>query len=131
MGLNTFRNLVAVSLFAAVAFTGQAFAQADEAEALRSQGLAGEQADGFLGVPTGVSPPADARARIDQINIRRRAYYTDLAAKRAASVAEVGVATACTLFRSKVDVGDWYRDETNTWQKRAAGQEVKLPGACG
>ncbi len=131
MGLHAFRRMLMVGVIAAAAFTGPANAQQDEAETLRSQRLAGEQADGFLGVPPGVALPADARARIDQINIRRRAYYTDLSAKRGASVSEVGGATACMLFRTKVDAGDWYRDEGGAWRQRAAGEEVKLPSFCG
>lgn len=131
MGLQAFRRTLAVSVFAAAAFTGSAFAQVDEAEGLRSQRLAGEQSDGFLGVPPGVTVPAEARARIDQINIRRRAYYTDLSAKRGASVSEVGGATACMLFRTKIDAGEWYRDEGGTWRQRAAGEDVKLPSFCG
>lgn len=131
MGPNAFHRMLLAGMIAAAAMTSPAFAQADEAEALRAQHLAGEQSDGFLGVPNGVTPPAEARARIDQINIRRRAYYTDLAAKRAASVSEVGGATACMLFRTKVDVGDWYREESGAWRQRAAGEAVKLPSFCG
>ena len=101
----------------------------DDAEALRSSGEAGEQADGYLGAPAPAS--AAVQSRIDAINIKRRAYYTDLAAKRGATVSEVAATTACELLKSRVQPGYWYRDAAKGWKKRAAGAEVELPAYCG
>jgi len=116
--------------FAAVlALTGAALAQADDAEALRASGQAGEQADGYLGAPAGAG--ADVQSRIDAINIKRRAYYTDLAGKRGATVSEVAATTACELLKSRVQPGYWYRDANKAWKKRAPGAEIELPPYCG
>ena len=37
---------------------------------------------------------------VEQINIRRRAVYTDLAAKKGVSVTEIAGATACQILDS-------------------------------
>ena len=79
------RLILAAALGAAlfVGGTGVAYAlQADASASLRSSGQAGEQADGYLGLVG--SAPAAVRAQVDSVNIKRRAYYTDLAAKRGA-----------------------------------------------
>jgi uncharacterized protein YdbL (DUF1318 family) len=114
---------------AAVTIGAGALAQADDAEALRASGQAGEQADGYLGAPAGAS--AAVQSRIDAINIKRRDYYTDLATKRGATVSEVAATTACELLKSRVQPGYWYRDAAKAWKKRAPGTDVELPPYCG
>ncbi len=69
----------------AVLGTTTAFAMLQDASAqLRASGQVGEQADGYLGLVG--SAPAAVRAQVDSVNIKRRAYYTDLAAKRGAKI---------------------------------------------
>ena len=100
------RLILAAALGAALFLggTGVALAlQADASAQLRASGQAGEQADGYLGLVGSAS--ADIRAQVDAVNIKRRAYYTDLAAKRGAKIEEVAATTACELFRTKVGVG--------------------------
>ena len=122
----SFRLLLAASVLAAVPAWSQA---ADPiVEAARGRGEVGEQADGYLGLRSG---GGDLKARVDQINIKRRAIYTDLAAKRGVTVADVGAATACELFASRVGPGEYYRDEGGTWQQRQGSAPVKLPAYCG
>lgn len=127
-----FSRFAAAALLAAAltTFPATSLAQADAAAALRASGMAGEQADGYLGVPPGASVDAATRARIDQINIRRRAYYTELAAKRGVTVNDVGAATACELFQTKVDQGQWYRSEAGQWIRRGA-EPIAMPSYCG
>ena len=119
-----------IGLAAAVGGTSVAYAmfQADASAALRSSGQAGEQADGYLGIVG--SPSAALRAQVDAVNIKRRAYYTDLAAKRGAKIEEVAATTACELFRTKVAPGQYYRGTDGAWQKRGDGP-VPLPSYCG
>jgi uncharacterized protein len=72
--------MIAAGLGLAIVASGTAYAyaaQGDAAAELRASGLVGEQADGYLGLVG--SGSADVRARVDAINIQRRAYYTDLA----------------------------------------------------
>ena len=125
------RTKLKSALIASVALmlSSPALAQADAAvEAARSRGEVGEQADGYLGLRSG---GGDLKSRVDQINIKRRAIYTDLAAKRGVSVADVGAATACELFGSRVAPGEFYKDESGAWQQRQGSAPVKLPSYCG
>ena len=119
---------VAVVAIAGGASAAYAMLQADAAAELRASGQAGEQADGYLGIVG--SPSAGLRAQVDSVNIKRRAYYTDLAAKRGAKIEEVAATTACELFRTKVAPGQYYRGTDGAWQKRGAGP-VPLPSYCG
>jgi uncharacterized protein YdbL (DUF1318 family) len=119
---------VAAALLVGGAGTAYAMFQADAAASLRASGQAGEQADGYLGIVGSV--PASVRAQVDSINIQRRAYYTDLAARRGAKIEEVAATTGCELLRSKVAVGQFYRGADGAWQKRETGP-VPLPAYCG
>ena len=117
--------VVAVAGGASVA---HAMFQADASAQLRASGQAGEQADGYLGIVG--SPSGALRAQVDSVNIKRRAYYTDLAAKRGAKIEEVAATTACELFRTKVAVGQYYRGTDGVWRKREA-EPIPLPAYCG
>lgn len=120
----------AVGAFAIVGGTGVAYAmmQADNSAELRATGKVGEQADGYLGIVG--SADTALRAQVDAINIKRRAYYTDLAAKRNAKIEEVAAATACQLLTSKVQPGQYYRLADGVWRKRDAGEAIPLPTYC-
>jgi uncharacterized protein YdbL (DUF1318 family) len=118
------RTGLAAFLFAA-ALASPALAQDDLAGSLRASGQAGEQTDGYMGV---VSGGADVKARVDQVNIQRKAFYTDLAGKRGVSVQDVAESTACTLLSTKVQSGQFYKDESGAWQKSSGG--VALPARC-
>ena len=121
---------VAAAALLTFAVAAPALAQAADpvVEAARAAGEVGEQADGYLGLRSGGS--ADLKARVDQINIKRRAFYTDLAGKRGVKVNEVGGATACELFDSRIAPGEWYRDEAGAWQQRQGSAPVKKPSYC-
>ena len=114
---------------AAVLGTTTAYAMMQDASAqLRASGQVGEQADGYLGLVG--SAPAALRAQVDAVNIKRRAYYTDLAAKRGAKIEEVAATTACELFRTKVAPGQYYRLPDGVWRQRDSAP-IPLPSYCG
>ncbi|HYD38198.1 MAG TPA: YdbL family protein [Allosphingosinicella sp.] len=114
---------------AAVLGTTTAYAMMQDASAqLRASGQVGEQADGYLGLVG--SAGADVRAQVDAVNIKRRAYYTDLAAKRGAKIEEVAATTACELFRTKVAPGQYYRLPDGVWRQRDSAP-IPLPSYCG
>lgn len=103
---------------------------ADAAAAqLRATGLVGEQADGYLGLVGSAS--ADVRSQVDSINIQRRAYYTDLASRRSATIEEVAAATACTLFATRVGPNQYYRLPDGVWRRRNGSEPVPRPDHCG
>jgi hypothetical protein len=114
---------------ALAAGTGYALMLQDASASLRATGKVGEQADGYLGLVG--SADADTRSKVDAINIRRRAFYTDLAAKRGAKIEEVGATTACEIFSTKVQAGQYYRLSDGVWRQRDAGAPVQRPAYCG
>jgi uncharacterized protein len=121
--------VLAAGLAASMLAAGTAYAlQADASAKLRATGQVGEQADGYLGVVGGGSP--DLRAQVDAINIKRRAYYTDLASRRGAKIEEVAATTACELFRTKVAPGQFFRGTDGGWRQRDQAP-VPLPSYCG
>lgn len=119
-----FRRLVVVALFV---IATPALAQDAVITAAQAAGTVGEQSDGYLGLHG--APSVDVRARVEQINIKRRAVYTDLAAKKGVSVTEVAGATACQILDS-IGAGAWYRDAGGAWRQRGSGPVIK-PGFCG
>jgi hypothetical protein len=100
----------------------------DNSAALRATGKVGEQADGYLGVVG--SADASLRAQVDAINIQRRAYYSNIAAKRGAKIEEVAAATACEIFASRIQPGQYYRLGDGVWRQRD-GNPVPRPSYCG
>ena len=95
--------------------------------AAKSAGQVGERYDGFLGYAT--APGAALRAQVESINIRRRALYTDLAAKRGASRVEVGITAGCETLAT-VGIGQAYLLGDNVWRRRGAGQALPIPDYC-
>ncbi len=130
------RNIAIASALAAlaavVAFSMPAAAQDAALNQARSQGLIGEQADGYLGFAPGASISADLRGRVEQNNIQRRALYTRRAAERGVSVNEMAAAVACQVFeRPQIAVGERYRNEGGQWRQRTASAAVEVPSFCG
>lgn len=110
--------------------TTAAFAMLQDASAqLRASGQVGEQADGYLGIVAGAS--GDLNSQVDAINIKRRAFYTDLAAKRGVKIEEVAATTACEIFATKVQPGQYYRLPDGVWRKRDGDTPIPRPGYCG
>ena len=122
----------AIGVAAVTAGTSVAYAmmvQSDNSPQLRASGQVGEQADGYLGIVG--SPSASLRAQVDAVNIKRRAYYTDLAGRRGVKIEEVAASTACELFRSKVSPGQYYRLPDGVWRQRNGNEPVPMPAHCG
>lgn len=118
-----------IGLAAVVGGTTVAYAFIQDASAaLRATGKVGEQADGYLGVVG--SADGSLRAQVDAINIKRRAYYTEIAAKRGAKIEEVAAATACEIFASRVGEGQYYRLSDGVWRQRDSNP-VPRPAYCG
>ena len=118
--------LVGIAL---VAGTSAYAMQADAAGQLRASGLVGEQSDGYLGLVG--SAPAAIRAQMEQVNIQRRAAYTQLAANRGATIEEVAAATACQLFAGRIGPGQYYRLPDGVWRQRNGNEPVPRPSHCG
>jgi uncharacterized protein YdbL (DUF1318 family) len=127
------RTLLGLALIAGVAVLAvgaagsPAHAQNAAVASAITNGTVGEQSDGYLGINGGVS--ADVRAAVEAINIKRRAAYTDLAAKRGVTVADMAAATGCQTLATRVKQGQAYRIGAGPWQVKGAGA-INLPAYC-
>jgi uncharacterized protein YdbL (DUF1318 family) len=104
-----------------------AYAQDAVISAAKAAGTVGEQADGYLGAKGSVS--SDVRSAVDALNIKRRAAYTDLAAKRGVTVQDMAAVTGCQTLASRVSTGQIYRIGAGEWQTKGGGP-IALPDYC-
>lgn len=108
----------ALLIGAAVAGSG-AVAQRDPAyQQARSEGLIGEKTDGYLGF---VTPPSPAiRALVEDLNIKRKAKYTEEALAEGATVEEMAFRTGCRLIKERTVPGEKYQAPDGSWKTRDA-----------
>jgi uncharacterized protein YdbL (DUF1318 family) len=119
----------ACAALALVAVAGPAAAIEDPIlNAAINENKIGETADGYLATVDGATVAADARARMDQLNLRRRATYTDRAQQNSVSVEEYARSFACTLLPKNTPVGASYRDQGGSWRRNTGS--VALPTYC-
>jgi len=114
----------AVAAVTAVPLAGQS---AGAIVSARSTGLIGERYDGYLGYVA--APPGGLRAQVEAVNIRRRALYSNLAARRGVSPRDVGVTAGCRMLAT-VAVGEYYLLADTGGRRRRAGQPVPVPDYC-
>jgi uncharacterized protein YdbL (DUF1318 family) len=114
--------LVAAVLLGATVTTA-AYAQRDPAyQSARSGGLVGEKPDGYLGF---VTPPSAAiKALVDDINIKRKAVYTEAALANGSTVEEFAFRNGCRLIKEKTVAGEKYMAPDRTWKIRDANPPV-------
>lgn len=95
-----------------------AYAQRDPAyAAARASGDIGEKMDGYLGF---VGTPAPAlRALVEDLNIKRRANYTERARAQNATVEEYALTQGCILIARTVP-GEKYQTPGGGWATRTA-----------
>jgi uncharacterized protein YdbL (DUF1318 family) len=126
------RNIIKSAAFGAivaalVGISAPASAQDAVISAAKASGTVGEQADGYLGIKGSVG--ADVRSAVDALNIKRRAAYTELAAKRGVTVADMAAVTGCQTLAGRVSSGQIYRIGAGEWQTKGAGP-IALPDYC-
>jgi uncharacterized protein YdbL (DUF1318 family) len=123
--LGGFAALALVSggtLLATSAGNNVAYAQTASAkstvDAAKTRGEIGEQIDGYLGIVEGASPSSTVVDAFREINIARKALYTDIASKDTS----VGVADVAGLTGEKLvnnlPRGQWYRDSFKKWKQK-------------
>ena len=111
----TTRRFVAILLSGLLlAFVAVPTATASPAQ-LKAAGEAGEQSDGYLGVPPGA--PASARATVDGINAKRRKHYESIAKQNGVSVAEVAGLAGKKLI-ADAPSGQYVRGASGSWRKK-------------
>ena len=119
------KRLLIGAALALLAGPGQA---QDAVISARASGIIGERYDGYLGVVATLTP--SLRSQVAAINIKRRALFSDLAARRGVSAQDVGVAAACALL-GRVAIGEAYQLADGQWRRRASGESAPRPAYCG
>ena len=117
--------MIATAAVALAGVSGVAFAQRDPAyAAAREAKQVGEQPDGYLGV---VSGGAAIQALVRDINIKRKAAYTQSAQASGATVEQFAFTTGCNLV-ARVPVGEMYKTPSGQWKENTGTPE--LDGRC-
>jgi len=108
------------ALLALVAGAGLAQAEARDPaySAARAAGQVGEKMDGYLGIVGGGSPAL--RAMVDDLNIKRRAVYSQKAQAQHATVEEYAFTSGCLLI-GQTSPGEKYQAPDGSWQTRGGG----------
>lgn len=111
----------------ALGVSGAALAQRDPAyAAARAAGQVGEKTDGYLGYP---SPPSPAlRSMVEDLNIKRRAVYSEKAQAAGATMEEYAFTSGCRLI-SQTAPGERYEGSTGNWLTRSSAPPQR-DGRC-
>lgn len=100
-----------------------AFAQRDPAyAAARSSGQVGEKMDGYLGI-VGAETPA-LRRIVNDINIKRRALYSQKAQAANATLEEYALAAGCQAILA-TEPGEKYQAPDGSWQTRTSAAPMR------
>ncbi|MEL6244412.1 MAG: YdbL family protein [Pseudomonadota bacterium] len=112
-----FRLLVIAAILAIAGLIAAPNAHAGDPQidAAKAQGVVGERIDGYLGVIG--SADASVRRKVDEINNRRRAVYSDLAEQTGTTVAQVARVTGEKQIAGAVR-GEMIMDESGSWKKK-------------
>jgi uncharacterized protein len=119
-------EMLAAALLLGATVTTAAYAQRDPAyQSARTGGLVGEMPNGYLGF---VTPPSPAiKALVEDINIKRKAVYTQQAQANGSTVEEAAIINGCNLIKDKTVAGEKYMAPDKTWKTRDASAPVLDP----
>ena len=116
------RQLVMAAALALTAGAGVAVAQAGDWKAARAAGEVGEQPDGYLGI-VGAPTPA-LRALVNDVNIQRKAVYTQQSAASGATIEAFALAAGCNLIKN-TPADSKYMAPDGRWLTRGADAPVR------
>lgn len=94
--------------------------------AARANGQVGEKVDGYLGVVG--SQSSDIEALVADINIKRRANYTEQAQATNVTLQEYGFAQGCALI-ARTAPGEKYQAPDGSWQTSTGSGQIR-DGRC-
>ena len=115
-------TIVAATL-ASISLAAPASAQRDPAyAAARAAGTVGERIDGYLGM-VGTGSPA-LQAVVNDINIKRRALYSQKAQAANATLDEYALTAGCQAILA-TKPGEKYQAPDGSWQTRGPGAPLR------
>ncbi|MGY6636322.1 MAG: YdbL family protein [Erythrobacter sp.] len=109
----------------AVLLSAPALAQRDPAYAeARASGKIGEQADGYLGIVG--TPTTELKKLVDDINIKRRALYSQKAQEYNVTIEAYALTSGCqAIYRTQP--GEMYRTPEGKWKPRTSDAPERDP----
>ena len=100
-----------------------AYAQRDPAyAAARASGEVGEKMDGYLGIVGAETP--ELRRLVNDINIKRRAVYSQRAQATNATIEEYALTAGCQAILATTP-GEKYQAPDGTWQTRTSAPPMR------
>ena len=106
-------------------FVAPTYAQRDPAyAAARAAGQVGEKMDGYLGVVGSETP--ELKRIVNDINIKRRAVYSERAQANNATLEEYALTAGCQAILA-TKPGEKYQAPDGSWQTRGAGAPMRDP----
>lgn len=116
--MKTTTHFLATTL-AIAGLAAPALAQRDPAyAAARAAGKVGEKIDGYLGIVG--SADAALQAIVNDINIKRRAVYSEKAKAANATIDEYALTAGCQAIMATAP-GEKYQAPDGSWQTRGSG----------
>lgn len=86
--------------------------------------IVGEQANGYLGfVRAQTSAQVELQRLVNEVNVRRRTVYTDVAARTNETIDRVALLQALRQI-TKAANGDYFKDTSGTWCAKSANSRV-------
>lgn len=90
----------------------------------RAAGKIGEQGDGYLGIV--VAPTTELKKLVDDINIKRRAVYSEKAKANSVTLEAYALTSGCQAVL-RTQPGEKYRAPDGTWKTRTADAPERDP----
>jgi uncharacterized protein len=121
------KSVLAATAFATAlgGFAPPAFAQRDPAyAAARAAGQVGEKMDGYLGIVVAETP--ELRRIVNDINIKRRAVYSERAQANNATLEEYALTAGCQAILATAP-GEKYQAPDGSWQTRGTSAPLRDP----
>ena len=123
--MRTMLIAAAAGIVALTGFAAPASAQRDPAyAAARAEGRVGEQLDGYLGIVGAATP--ELQRLVNDINIRRRAVYSQQAQQNNATLEQYAMTAGCQAIARTVP-GEKYQAPDGSWQTRTSAPPQRDP----
>jgi uncharacterized protein YdbL (DUF1318 family) len=92
-------------------------ALAIDLDSAKAQGLVGEKLNGYVGIVT-AAPAPDVTAMVNDINLRRRASYQEIAAKTPGATLNAVEKLAAEKLIAKTKSGQYVETAPGKWAKK-------------
>lgn len=122
------KNRIFSAVFAVGALIATAAGAVDQngpIDTAMAAGIVGEQADGYLGfVRAPTSAQTDLQRRVNEVNIRRRGVYVQVARDTGETLDRVALLQALRQI-SKAPAGEYFQDLADTWCAKGPNSDVR------